>query len=86
MISFFVTAAGSTALKEIVSSPAFAGIAPPHTVGGPVNEPVMCYTYQEAVSAFGFSDDWEKYPLCEMIYSQFQLYGTIRFSPSYRVS
>ena len=25
MISFFVTAAGSTALKEIVSSPAFAG-------------------------------------------------------------
>ena len=51
------------------------GAAPVHTVGGPVNEPVMCYTYQEAVSAFGFSDDWEKYPLCEMIYSQFQLYG-----------
>ena len=51
------------------------GAAPVHTVGGPVNDPVMCYTYQEAVSAFGFSDDWEKYPLCEMIYSQFQLYG-----------
>ena len=28
------------------------GAAPVHTVGGPVNEPVMCYTYQEAVSAF----------------------------------
>ena len=22
------------------------GAAPVHTVGGPVNEPVMCYTYQ----------------------------------------
>ena len=51
------------------------GAAPVHTVGGPVNEPVMVQNYAEAVSAMGYSDDWEKYPICEAIYSQFKLYG-----------
>lgn len=51
------------------------GAAPVHTVGGPVNEPVMVQNYAEAVSAMGYSDDWEKYPICEMIYSQFKLYS-----------
>lgn len=51
------------------------GAAPIHTVGGEVNEPIMCQNYAEAVSAMGYSDDWEKYPVCEMIYSQFKLYG-----------
>ncbi|MEA5057772.1 MAG: phage tail protein [Anaerotignum propionicum] len=51
------------------------GAAPVHTVGGKVNEPIMCMNYGEAVSALGYSDDWEKYPLCEAIYSQFKLYG-----------
>lgn len=51
------------------------GAAPVHTVGGTVNEPIMCMNYGEAVSAFGYSDDWEKYPICEAIYSQFKLYG-----------
>ena len=65
----------STPVEADSGVPFVVGAAPVHTVGGTVNEPVMCYTYAEAVSAFGFSDDWEKYPLCEMIYSQFQLYG-----------
>lgn len=51
------------------------GAAPVHTVGGTVNEPIMCQNYAEAASAMGYSDDWEKYPICEMIYSQFTLYG-----------
>ncbi len=51
------------------------GAAPVHTVDGTVNEPVMCYSYAEAVSAMGMSDDWEKYPLCEVIYTAFQLYS-----------
>ncbi len=29
----------------------------------------------KAESQFGFSRDWEKYTLCEFIYSQFALYG-----------
>ncbi len=52
------------------------GAAPVHTVeGGKVNDPILCYSYAEAVSAMGMSDDWVKYPLCEVIYTAFQLYG-----------
>jgi len=51
------------------------GAAPVHTVGGAVNDPIMCQNYGEAVAAMGYSDDWAKYPICEAIYSQFKLYG-----------
>lgn len=51
------------------------GAAPAHTVGGAVNEPIMCQNYGEAVAALGYSDDWANYPVCEAIYSQFKLYG-----------
>ena len=39
----------------------------------PVNEPVLCYTYAEAVEAFGYSDDWS-FSLCEFMYSHFALF------------
>lgn len=51
------------------------GTAPVHSVGGKVNEPVLCYSYAEAVSAMGYSDDWEKYDICEEIYTAFKLYA-----------
>lgn len=41
-----------------------------------VNVPIMCNNYSEAVSALGYSDDWEKYTLCEVMYNHFQLYAT----------
>ena len=66
----------STPVTADSGVPFVVGAAPGHTVGGSkVNEPIMCQNYAEAVSAMGYSDDWEKYPLCEMIYSQFKLYG-----------
>ncbi|KEQ22308.1 phage tail sheath family protein [Paenibacillus tyrfis] len=40
----------------------------------PVNEPVLCYTYAEAVEALGYSGDWS-FTLCEFMYSYFALYG-----------
>jgi hypothetical protein len=40
-----------------------------------VNKPVLCYTYQEAVEAFGYSEEWENYSLCEFIYSHFALFN-----------
>lgn len=40
----------------------------------PVNEPVLCYSYAEAVAAFGYSDDWS-FTLSEFIYSHFALYA-----------
>ncbi|MCM1165677.1 MAG: phage tail protein [Ruminococcus sp.] len=62
------------------------GTAPVHILGADsadgknayknVNAPIMCSNYNEAVSALGFSDDWEKYTLCEVIYNHFQLYAT----------
>jgi hypothetical protein len=66
----------STPVTADSGIPFVVGAAPVHTVdGGTVNEPIMCQTYAEAVAAFGYSDDFEKYPLCEMIYSHFVLYG-----------
>lgn len=41
-----------------------------------VNVPIMCNNNGEAVSALGYSDDWEKYTLCEVMYNHFQLYAT----------
>ena len=60
---------------EVESGVIFAvGTAPVHTVGGKTNEVVMVSTYEEAVEQFGYSDDWEKYGLCEVIYTAFKLY------------
>ncbi len=50
------------------------GTAPVHTVKGTVNDIILCNTYEEAVRAFGYSDDWKKYTLCEEIYTAFVLY------------
>ena len=41
----------------------------------PINEPVLCYSYAEFVTQLGWSDDWEKYTLCEFAYSHFALFG-----------
>ncbi|MGE4424781.1 MAG: phage tail sheath family protein [Pseudodesulfovibrio sp.] len=40
----------------------------------PVNELKLIYTYTEFVETFGWSDDWEKYTLCEFAYSHFALF------------
>ncbi|MFY0545454.1 phage tail sheath family protein [Brevibacillus sp. H7] len=39
-----------------------------------VNKPVLVYTYQEAVKALGYSDDWESFTLCEFMKSHFRLF------------
>ena len=57
--------------------PVIFGTAPVHLAidRAPVNKPVLCYSYAEAVAAFGYCKDWKKYTLCEAIYSQFALYN-----------
>ena len=50
------------------------GTAPVQQVDGKVNEVIMLNNYTEAVEKFGYSDDWKKYGLSEVIYSAFQLY------------
>ncbi len=53
------------------------GTAPVHLASDPVaaHTPVLCNTYAEAVAAMGYSDDFEKYTLCEVINSQFSLFN-----------
>ncbi len=57
--------------------PVVFGTAPINlaTNPAPVNKPVLCYTYQEAVQQFGFTKNWDKFTLCEFIYSQFALFA-----------
>lgn len=58
--------------------PVVFGTAPVHLTDNPtayVNKPVICYSWPEAVAALGYSDDWDKYTLCEAMYSEFKLYA-----------
>ncbi|MGL6130337.1 MAG: phage tail sheath family protein [Fusobacteriaceae bacterium] len=41
-----------------------------------VNEPILCYSYNEAVEALGYLKDFENYTLCEAIDSHFSKFGT----------
>lgn len=53
------------------------GTAPVHLASAPAeaNKPVLCYTLKEAVAALGYSDDWEKYTLCEAMKVHFALFN-----------
>jgi hypothetical protein len=51
---------GNAPLKD-AESPAEAGV------------PVLCTSWSEAVEQLGYSDDWETYPLCEVMYYHFKL-------------
>lgn len=57
--------------------PVVFGTAPIHLASDPskANSLVLCYSYSEAVTAFGYSDDWEKYTLCEFMKSHFALFN-----------
>ena len=67
----------STPVLADVSIPFVVGAAPTHAASDPAkaNVPVLCTSWDEAVQQLGFSYDWKKYPLCEFVYSHFQLYG-----------
>lgn len=54
--------------------PFIVGTSPAHMVDGKTNSVIMANSYEEAVAALGYSDDWEKYGLSEAVYTQFVLY------------
>ncbi len=67
-----------TPVSTTAGLPVVFGTAPVHLTGDPakyVNKPVICYSWDEAVKALGYSDDWDKYTLCEAMYSEFKLYA-----------
>lgn len=56
--------------------PIFIGTAPVNQTDiTNINKPILCYSYKEAVEKFGFSKDFDKFTLCEAIYSQFALFN-----------
>ncbi|MCD7918642.1 MAG: phage tail protein [Clostridiales bacterium] len=66
----------ASAPETVTSGITFAvGTAPVHKVGGSANEIILANDYDEAVAALGYSDNWDKYTLCEVIYSHFKLFG-----------
>ena len=71
--------ATSVATPVVATSgiPYFEGAAPVHTATKPAkaNVPVLCTSWDEAVEKLGFSWDWKKYPICEAMYSHFQLFA-----------
>lgn len=63
-------------VEGLAGLPVVIGTAPVYMGNSDnVNRPVLCYTYAEAVQEMGYVSDWEKWTLCEFIYSQFALYG-----------
>ena len=63
------------AVNTTAGLPVVFGTAPIHlaTDRAKCNRPILCYNYQEAVEQFGYSKNWQKYTLCEVMYSQFSL-------------
>lgn len=57
--------------------PVVFGTAPINLVDGvpAVNKPILAYTYAEAVQQLGYSDDFDKYTLCEFMSSHFSLFN-----------
>ena len=63
--------------KVSAGLPVVFGTAPLHLASesAGANKPVLCYTYAEAVQQLGYSDDWDKYTLCEFMKSHFALFN-----------
>jgi len=58
--------------------PVAVGVAPVHRLENPaeaVNNPSLIYSYGEGVSDMGYSDNWKKFPLSEVLYSQLRIHA-----------
>ena len=67
-----------TPVNTTAGLPVVFGTAPIHLTDDPgayANKPIICYSWDEAVAALGYSEDWDKYTLCEAMYSEFKLYA-----------
>jgi len=58
--------------------PVAVGVAPVHRLENPaaaVNNPALIFSYGEGVADMGYSDDWKKFGLSEVLYSQMRLHA-----------
>lgn len=66
--------AGSASTSDYV--PVYVGALPVQTIlggGDKVNVPILLSDFTQAARTVGYTDDWEKYDLCEAIYAHFAL-------------
>ncbi|WP_028857461.1 phage tail sheath family protein [Psychrilyobacter atlanticus] len=72
------TSESSTSIASVIESGNCAviiGTAPVNLAKSPkINTPVLCYSEREAIEAFGYSDEWASYTLCEAIDVFFRLF------------
>lgn len=68
-----------TSIVAIVAdglTPTYVGTAPINMCKVEnINEPILCYSYEEAVENFGYVKDFENYTLCEAIDAHFSKFG-----------
>ncbi len=63
-------------VEALAGLPVVIGTAPIHLATSPkVNEPVLCYSYAEAVQSLGYLSNFESYTLCEFMKSHFTLFS-----------
>lgn len=57
--------------------PFVIGTAPVQSADNPAGAgvPVLCTSWAEAVEKLGYSNDWSKYSICEMMYAHFKMFG-----------
>jgi phage tail sheath protein FI len=58
--------------------PVAVGVAPVHKLENPaaaVNNPSLSFSYGEGAADMGYSDDWKKFPLSEVLYSQMRVHA-----------
>ncbi len=75
----YVSQKATSVSNPVVSTsgiPYVVGTAPVQMADSPVaaGVPVLCTSWSEAKAALGYSDNWEDYTLCEVMYSHFKLY------------
>lgn len=61
--------------RGTVGIPFFIGAFPCHQGDGFKGVPQIAYTFDEAKKAFGYSENWSKWNLCEAMYSQFRVFA-----------
>ena len=63
---------GTAGLQVIVGTAPINMAADPYNV---TNKPVLCHTFAEAASEVGYSDDFEKYTVCQAIDASFRVFN-----------
>ena len=70
-----IQAVGTKVAIKSQNAIVYVGTAPVHTVAGGaanVNRPILVTNIAEARKHFGYSDEWDKYTLCEAMHAHLE--------------